>query len=175
MEIERNEREHITPELVLVCPELAALARPGRWEPYVRLGPREPSPVAGVKPARRLSFRLALLAAMTAFLLGTATLTFAQTHTEVPQLPVAATREPATVVVPDVVRQPYAFAKGILDDAGLPWRVEGPVEGYATNIVAAQEPAAGARVSRDGAPVVVLRLERNPAYPERGLPQSSSD
>src|SRR5688572_3548826 len=52
---------------------------------------------------------------------------------------------PADLTVPDVRGKAYVFAKGILEDAGLAWRVSGPVSGYAANVVAAQSPAPGTR------------------------------
>ena len=41
--------------------------------------------------------------------------------------------------IPDVRGKPYVFAKGILQDAGFAWRVEGDVQGYAPNSVVAHE------------------------------------
>jgi hypothetical protein len=76
--------------------------------------------------------------------------------------------------VPDVTRQAYVFAKGMLADGGFAWRVRGPVGGYAANLVAAQDPAPGTRVVDNGAPTIVLRLERNPGYGERGLPENAA-
>jgi len=65
---------------------------------------------------------------------------------------------------PDVERQVYVFAKGILQDAGFAWQVEGSVRGYAANTVAIQQPAPGTRVRDTGAPLVVLRLVANAHY-----------
>ena len=56
--------------------------------------------------------------------------------------------------------QAYVFAKGILQDAGFAWRVEGSVQGYAANTVAIQNPAPGTRVIDNGAPIVVLGLSQ---------------
>lgn len=81
---------------------------------------------------------------------------------------------PQALVVPDVRGQVYVFAKGILQDAGFSWRVDGTVKGYAVNTVVTQNPAPGVRVVDNGAPTVVVRLERNPDYQERGLPENSS-
>jgi hypothetical protein len=81
---------------------------------------------------------------------------------------------PKTLRVPDVRGQAYVFAKGILEDAGLSWQVVGPVEGYAANLVAVQNPAPGVMVLDNGAPTIELRLERNPDYAERGLPENTS-
>jgi len=78
------------------------------------------------------------------------------------------------LVVPDVRRQAYVFAKGMLDDGGFAWRVEGRVGGYATNLVLSQSPAPGARVLDTGAPEIVLRLARNPDYEEQGVPENVS-
>jgi hypothetical protein len=79
-----------------------------------------------------------------------------------------------TLLVPDVRRQPYVLAKGILEDAGFSWQVTGPIKGYATNIVAAQRPSPGIRISTSGHPTILLGLERNPDYEEHGLPQNES-
>ncbi|HEX2504674.1 MAG TPA: PASTA domain-containing protein [Gaiellaceae bacterium] len=81
---------------------------------------------------------------------------------------------PKTLRVPDVRGQAYVFAKGILEDAGFSWQVVGPVEGYAANLVAVQSPAPGIEVLDNGAPTIELRLERNPDYAERGLPENTS-
>jgi PASTA domain len=108
-------------------------------------------------------------------LLATATFTFAAekqiTSTPVAQPPPAA---PPVLVVPDVERQAYVFAKGILQDAGFAWKVEGPVRGYAANTVSVQQPAPGTRVRDTGAPLVVLRLAANGHYDQHGLPEDAS-
>lgn len=90
-------------------------------------------------------------------------------------LPPASQKDARTyVVVPDVGRQAYVFAKGILEDAGFAWRVEGPVEGYASNTVVSQAPTGGTRVLDTGSPEIVLRLQKNPAYDQKGLPENAS-
>ena len=50
--------------------------------------------------------------------------------------PVAAKLQP--LVVPDVRKQAYVFAKGSLEQDGFAWRVEGSVPGFASNVVVAQ-------------------------------------
>jgi hypothetical protein len=85
-----------------------------------------------------------------------------------------AREKPKVLVVPDVRRQAYVFAKGILQDAGFAWSVDGSVKGFAANTVVVQNPAPGLRVVDNGAPTVVLRLERNPDYQESGLPENHS-
>jgi PASTA domain len=85
-----------------------------------------------------------------------------------------ARQAPEALVVPDVRGQVYVFAKGILQDAGFSWRVDGAVDGYAANTVVSQNPAPGVRVVDNGAPTVALRLERNGKYEERGVPENSS-
>jgi hypothetical protein len=106
--------------------------------------------------------------------LGTATLTLAATSTTPPAsaeaAPVAV--EPQELVVPDVRRQPYVFAKGTLEQDGFAWRVAGSVAGYAANTVVSQTPAPGARVVAKGAPTIVLTLARNSAYPQEGTPEN---
>jgi hypothetical protein len=128
--------------------------------------------------AARLSALLPRLVALTLiWLLATSTITFAaagrSTAKPAPQ-PAAAPKGPSLLVVPDVRRQAYVFAKGILEDGGFAWRVEGRVQGYAANVVAVQHPAPGVKVVDNGSPTILLRLERNPGYAERGLPENKS-
>ena len=108
-------------------------------------------------------------------LLATATFTFAA-EKQISSTPVAkpAAAPPPVLVVPDVQRQAYVFAKGILQDAGFAWKVEGGVRGFAANTVTVQQPAAGTRVVDTGAPLVVLRLAANPHYDQHGLPEDAS-
>jgi len=82
--------------------------------------------------------------------------------------------KPEVLVVPDVRRQAYVFAKGILQDAGFAWRVRGDVDGFAANTVGVQSPAPGTRVIDNGAPVVTLNLKRSTQYAERGLPENTA-
>jgi PASTA domain-containing protein len=128
--------------------------------------------------AARFAALLPRLAALTlVWLLATSAITFAATSQRAPApAPPAQTaaREPATLIVPDVRRQAYVFAKGILEDGGFAWRVEGSVQGYAANVVVSQEPAAGTELVDTGAPVVAVRLKRNPDYAERGVPENAS-
>ena len=115
--------------------------------------------------------RVALVAVVLG--LGTATLTLAATSTAPTTPPaVVAAAAPKELVVPDVRRQAYVFAKGSLEQDGFAWRVDGSVPGYAANIVVAQTPAPGARVVADGSPIVVLHLERNGAYTQEGTPEN---
>jgi hypothetical protein len=109
--------------------------------------------------------------------LVTGTLAFAANSTlSSPTTPAAA---PAAVeleplVVPDVRKQAYVFAKGSLEQGGFAWRVEGSVPGFAANVVVSQSPAPGARVIADGAPIIVLRLSRNGSYKQEGIPENVS-
>jgi hypothetical protein len=110
-------------------------------------------------------------------LLGTATITFAAetqlTAPAAPQQPHAA-QVPAVIVVPDVRRQAYVFAKGTLEDAGFAWRVAGRVQGYAANVVVGQAPAPGTRVVDTGAPLITLSLTSNKRYGQKGTPENVS-
>jgi PASTA domain len=110
-------------------------------------------------------------------LLGTATLTFAADQQlatpESPAQPAAAS-VPAVLVVPDVRRQAFVFAKGTLEDAGFAWKVTGSVQGYAANPVADQFPAPGTRVVDTGSPVVQVRLATNGRYRQQGSPENTS-
>jgi hypothetical protein len=127
--------------------------------------------------AARLTALLPRLVALTViWLLGAATYTLAADTVQPPaqtQAPATASK-PHELTVPDVRRKAYVFAKGILQDAGFAWRVDGSVKGYAANTVTAQNPAPGTKVIDNGAPLVVLSLSRNTAYGERGLPENSA-
>jgi hypothetical protein len=86
--------------------------------------------------------------------------------------------KPLSVVVPDVTGQVYVFAKGILEDAGLAWKVAGKTKGYAANFVQTQSPTAGTVLlvpAKAGtAPLVVLTLTRNSSFHQRGVPDDAS-
>ena len=91
-----------------------------------------------------------LIALIVIWLLAAASWTLAAGGPQTPQPSTPAAGEPTTpevIVVPEVRRQAYVFSKGILQDAGFAWRVEGPVGGYAGNIVLSQVPAAGSASS----------------------------
>jgi len=126
----------------------------------------------------RLAALLPRLAALVIIcLLATSTITFAAANkrlskSEADALPPAG--GPKTLIVPDIRGQAHVFAKGILEDGGFAWRVKGAVKGYAANLVTVQLPAPGTRVLDTGSPTIVIRLERNPAYEERGLPENVS-
>jgi hypothetical protein len=110
-------------------------------------------------------------------LLATATLTFAadQKLAQPQTSPAAPTASvPSVVVVPDVRRQAFVFAKGTLEDARFAWKVVGPVQGYAANLVAAQNPAPGTRVVDTGAPTIQLTLAANRQYRQEGSPENAS-
>jgi hypothetical protein len=110
-------------------------------------------------------------------LLGTATITFAAetqlTTPAAPEQPQAA-QVPTVIVVPDVRRQAYVFAKGTLEDAGFAWRVAGGAQGYAANVVVGQAPAPGTRVVDTGAPLITLSLASNRRYGQKGTPENVS-
>jgi PASTA domain len=109
--------------------------------------------------------------------LATAAVTFAAEKTIVatPKKPAAqAPSAPPAVVVPDVRRQAFVFAKGTLEDSGFAWRVSGSVHGFAANLVAEQSPAPGLRLIDTGAPTITLVLQRNAHYPEHGAPEDAS-
>lgn len=117
-----------------------------------------------------------LLALTVIWLLGAATFTLAaekKAATPTPTVSSQATK-PTLLTVPDVRGKAYVFAKGILEDSGLAWRVQGSVQGFAANSVVDQNPRAGARVVDNGAPTVTLRLSKNSAYGERGLPENEA-
>ncbi|HYY77319.1 MAG TPA: PASTA domain-containing protein, partial [Gaiellaceae bacterium] len=128
--------------------------------------------------AARLTLLLPRLAVLVViWLLAAASFTFAAGSNEPAQgepESKPAPEKPEALVVPDVRGQTYVFAKGMLEDGGFAWRVQGDVDGYAANTVTVQNPAPGVRVVDNGAPTVVLRLDRNEEYDERGLPENAS-
>ena len=109
-------------------------------------------------------------------LLATAGLTFAasSTLTAQPTTPQESTSELPPLVVPDVRHQAYVFAKGMLEQGGFAWRVEGSVRGYSANLVASQTPAPGSKLAANGAPTIVLHLQRNAGYAQQGTPEDKS-
>jgi len=128
--------------------------------------------------ARLVAFLPRLVLLTVVWLLLTAALTFAAGDrlSSSPQSATTAATTPqavATLVVPDVRRQAYVFAKGILEDAGFAWKVGGSVKGYAANLVANQSPAPGTRVLDTGAPTIALQLARG-SYPQTGDPEDTS-
>jgi len=128
---------------------------------------------------RRRSLLPRLVALTVVWLLLTAAITYAAGRrlstpqsVRAPQAAVAPA-DSETVVVPDVRRQAYVFAKGILEEAGFAWTVAGTVQGYAANTVAEQLPAPGTRVVDTGTPTIELRLARG-RYPQTGDPENAS-
>jgi beta-lactam-binding protein with PASTA domain len=119
-----------------------------------------------------------LLALVVIWLLGWSTYTLAAgTPPSEPQtttVPAEPAKAAKFLTVPDTRNKAYVFAKGILQDAGFAWRIDGSVQGYAANEVVGQKPAPGTRVLDNGEPVVTLVLERNSKYGERGLPENES-
>jgi len=123
------------------------------------------------------SFVPRLLALTVVWLLATAALTYAAaqkigTAPVTPTTAATTTTAPEVMVVPDVRRQAYVFAKGTLGDNGFGWRVQGAVKGYASNLVVSQTPAPGTRVLDTGAPLVVLHLSK--AGTQSGVPENVS-
>lgn len=119
--------------------------------------------------------RLLLLAAVLVALSLTA-ITYAagRTLTVVPAPARAAAPTVAVLVVPDVTRMAFVFAKSQLQDAGFAWRVVGRVQGYPANTVVSQSPAAGTRLVDTGSPLITLTLRQNGQYRSSGEPENTS-
>ena len=109
------------------------------------------------------------------WLFATATLTYAagEKLATPAKAPLADATPRPTLVVPDIRGQAFVFAKGILEDGGFAWRVQGSVQGYSTNVVSSQQPAAGTRVADTGAPTLTLTMHRG-TYAQEGTPQNTS-
>lgn len=123
-----------------------------------------------------------LVALTVIWLLATAALTYAASRRAAsgpaPAAPTTTTTAAApvlaTLVVPDVLDQPYVFAEGTLGDAGFSWHVEGSVQGYSSNLVASQSPAPGTHVIDTGSPLIVLHLQHPSGAQQIGMPADSS-
>jgi len=118
--------------------------------------------------------RVAAVAALALF--ATATITFAASKkidATTASPPAVAAPRAESIVVPDVRGQAYVFAKGMLEDAGFAWHVS-TRNGFAANTVTSQSPAPGTRVVDNGAPVVMLSLQRSRRYAEKGTAENDS-
>jgi hypothetical protein len=124
------------------------------------------------------SFVPRLLALTVVWLFATAALTFAAAHrmgaapAVVPVTKVAAAAPQRVLIVPDLRHQAFVFSKGTLSDAGFSFRIQGSVQGYASNTVVSQSPAPGTRVLDTGAPLVILHLAHSGS--QLGLPEDVS-
>jgi hypothetical protein len=106
----------------------------------------------------------------------TAGLTYAA-GSDVPSAPTPTTTTAAPippVVVPDVRNQPFVFAKGMLEDAGLAWKVIGRVQGLPGNLVVSQSPAPGTRLVQTGSPLVTVTLKQVGKYAHSGEAENES-
>ena len=116
-----------------------------------------------------------LLALCFAGLLASGTLAFgAERQPTKPLGKPAAPPVAETLLVPDVRGKAYVFAKGMLEDSGFAWRVEGSVHGYAANLVASQSPKPGTKLVDTGAPTVTLHLSGAKGYDQAGEPEDAS-
>jgi beta-lactam-binding protein with PASTA domain len=115
-----------------------------------------------------------LIAFAAAALLVSATISLAAdtTPTSHPATVHAATQR--VLVVPDVRRQVFVFAKGMLEDRGFGWQVDGSVHGFAANKVVSQSPKPGLRVLDTGAPKITLELVQASGAKEAGAPEDRS-
>ena len=120
--------------------------------------------------------RLLFIAAVIGALVVTA-ISFAAAGRQLANVPASTKRLPSTpltVVVPDVQREAFVFAKGELQDAGFAWKVKGGVPGYPANIVVSQSPAPGTKLVDTGSPLIIVTLERNKQYGPKGEPEDTS-
>lgn len=122
--------------------------------------------VAGILP------RLIALAATALLVSATISLAADTTPSSRPVILRAAT--PKVLVVPDVRRQVFVFAKGTLEDRGFGWQVQGAVHGFAANMVVSQSPKPGLRVVDTGTPKITLELAHPGGAKESGTPEDVS-
>ncbi len=118
--------------------------------------------------------RLLVIGAAALFASATITLAAGTTLRAKPSTHKQAAPSRHVLIVPDVRRQVFVFAKGMLEDGGLGWRVQGGVHGYPPNIVVSQSPEPGTRLIDTGAPVVTLGLALNSKYEQAGEPEDVS-
>ena len=118
--------------------------------------------------------RISAVAALALF--ATATITFAASKkidATTASPPAVTAPKAESLVVPDVRGQAYVFAKGILEDAGFAWHVS-TRNGFAANTVTSESPAPGTHVVDNGAPVVMLSLQKSRRYAEKGTAENDS-
>src|SRR5262245_6722499 len=111
---------------------------------------------------------------LAACLLASATIGFAAEVRVKPQHHHAAQAKRHVLVVPDVRDQVFVFAKGMLEDGGFGWKVDGGVRGFAANRVVSQSPAPGTLVFDTGSPEVTVELRRDTTYAQHGAPEDLS-
>jgi hypothetical protein len=124
-----------------------------------------------------MGLRLPVLLPVAAVLaLSAAAVTFAAQGGAPVPAPTAAPAAPVReqLVVPDVRRQAYVFAKGILEEGGFAWKVQGGAQGFAANTVLSQHPLPGTKILDTGTPLITLTLARNARYKEQGAPENAS-
>ena len=115
-----------------------------------------------------------VIAIAAAILLLTATFSLAAgTRSATPQAKPVVPKQ-RVLIVPDVRRQVFVFAKGMLEDSGLGWVVKGDVHGYAANRVVSQSPKPGTRVIDTGTPKITLQLEHPASAAQLGSPEDVS-
>lgn len=120
---------------------------------------------------RRLLFIAAVLAGLAVTAIGLAAGSPpAAVPTSQSRLPAV----PVTLVVPDVRREAFVFAKGQLQDAGFAWKVTGGVPGYPANVVVSQSPTPGTKLVDTGAPLITITLQRNKQSGQKGEPEDTS-
>jgi len=115
-----------------------------------------------------------LIAFAAAALLVSATISLAADKTPMSHPATAPTAKQKVLVVPDVQRQVFVFAKGMLEDRGFGWQVQGSVRGFAANKVVSQSPKPGLRVLDTGAPKITLELQQMNGAKQTGTPEDRS-
>jgi beta-lactam-binding protein with PASTA domain len=122
---------------------------------------------------RRLLFLAAILPALTASAIAYAA-AGRRLAAAAPATTTARAGIPTVLVVPDLHREAFVFAKQQLQDDGFAWKVIGGVRGYPANTVISQSPAPGTKLVDTGAPLITLTLQRNKQYAPLGEPQNTS-
>lgn len=115
-----------------------------------------------------------LVALSAAALFVTATISLAADTTAHSRPVTAKPVKHKVLVVPDVRRQVFVFAKGTLEDSGFGWQVKGGVHGFAANLVASQSPRPGVRVIDTGTPKITVQLVHPSGAKEAGTPEDRS-
>jgi hypothetical protein len=194
--------EPVSPELCLVSPELARIARERLPDLQLSTQPREATGVDAVlrppDPRRYVARRLppplpeptplvanlrrrvvvALATAVGVVALGVplvagATRVGIDRASVTPWSPPVAPARPATLIVPDLCGQPYVFVKGILQDGGFAWAVQSD-GGWSGDVVVWQSPIPGTAVLDTGTPLIRLAVKTDAAHARSGVAQRRS-
>jgi fermentation-respiration switch protein FrsA (DUF1100 family) len=184
--IEEDLPEQLSPELVLICPELATFDP--ELSAVIEEAPAEEAPAPTPEPV--WFDRSELPDASTPPAVERPGLSF-EPRLPIPMPPAPVKERPsrfrtllslvgvALAAVLTSATITFAMTGDPSPDVESPLQLR-PVtavvpEGYSGNFVASQKPAPGTKLAAKDASRIVLHLKRNPEYQERGVPENSSE